>query len=561
MKKVFLISIVVLMASNCFSQLPNWIWARQATGTVMQNAWSVATDVQGNVYATGWYDSTMVFGSFLLPSAGGDDIFLVKYDANGNVIWAKRAGGSNEDRAYSVTTDISGNVYVTGFFASPTITFGTFTLTNFGFTTDIFIVKYDSNGSALWAHNVGGSTGQGDIGESIATDVLGNVYIAGEFYNHTITFGSNTFINADNSGMYSDIFLAKYDTNGNLIWAKNAGGADNENGSSISTDVAGNIYLTGEFSSPTITFGSTTLINSGGFYIAKYDLNGNVVWARTTTGYLYSSGRSVATDVSKNAYVTGVFGGTTIVFGSDTLINFDVSGIITDMFVVKYDSIGNVIWVRKAGGNYDVMGQSISTNTSLASNALSIYVTGRIEGTSIIFDTDTISVPSVGNDPDILFIVEYDFNGNVICASVLKDGNAIWSAVATDNFGNAYTVGEFQNNQFAVGTDTLTLTAGSTFFIAKYNCEGTTVNTKEILQQEFVSIYPNPFTLQTNINFAEEQLNSTIRIIDIVGKEIKTINFTGRQLVIDNAEMKAGIYFVQTTDEKNNVTNKKIIIQ
>ncbi len=87
------------------------------------------------------------------------------------------------------------------------------------------------------------------------------------------------------------------------------------------------------------------------------------------------------------------------------------------------------------------------------------------------------------------------------------------------------------------------------------------ISIEEINNSTNIIIYPNPFTSQTTIKFSEEQKNTTIRIIDLLGKEIKTINFTGRQLVIDKGEMQEGIYFVQTIDEKKNVINKKIIIQ
>ena len=87
------------------------------------------------------------------------------------------------------------------------------------------------------------------------------------------------------------------------------------------------------------------------------------------------------------------------------------------------------------------------------------------------------------------------------------------------------------------------------------------VGVKEESKSAETTIYPNPFTTETTITFGEEQKNTTIKITDLLGKEIKTINFTGKQLVIDKGVMQAGIYFVQTTDEKKNLTNKKIIIQ
>ena len=117
----------------------------------------------------------------------------------------------------------------------------------------------------VWANSAGGTSGDGGI--SIATDAAGNTYITGDFYSPAITFGGTTLTN---NGGY-DIFIAEYDTNGNVVWAKSAGGTADDEGFSIAADAAGNTYITGGFKSPAITFGGTTLTNNGSYkiFIAK----------------------------------------------------------------------------------------------------------------------------------------------------------------------------------------------------------------------------------------------------------------------------------------------------
>ncbi len=228
------------------------------------------------------------------------------------------------------------------------------------------------------------------------------------------------------------------------------------------------------------------------------------------------------------------------------------------MFIVKYSASGNVLLTRKGTGT--AVGIFGNEGYSIATDASAIYVTGGFSSPTIVFGTDTIYFPSGGYDP--IFLVKYDTSLNVICTSALASGGDDQNAVATDGFGNAYIAGDFYNvNPFIVGTDTLSITGTENIFVAKYNCNTLHEGIREQTFQETISIYPNPFTSQTTINFSAEQKNTTIKITDLLGKEIKTINFTGRQLVIDKAEMKAGIYFVQTTDEKKNITNNKIIIQ
>ncbi len=255
----------------------NVLWAKSAGGTQHDQGRSVSTDKSGNVFMTGYFGSaTVTFGTTTLTNAGNtgstDDIFIVKYDASGNVQWAKSAGGTAGDWGNSVSVDAGGNVFMTGDFQSATITFGTTTLTNADTTApaaDIFIMKYDAAGNVLWAKSAGGTSD--DFGSSVSTDAGGNVFMTGYFQSATITFGTTTLTNKDNSGNSGDIFIVKYDASGNVQWAKSAGGNSNDFGQSVSTDAGGNVFVAGYFQSATITFGTTTLTNAGfsDIFIAK----------------------------------------------------------------------------------------------------------------------------------------------------------------------------------------------------------------------------------------------------------------------------------------------------
>ena len=245
--------------------------------------------------------------------------------------WATSAGGTDYDFGFSLALDASGNAYVTGYFYSPTITFGSYTLTNVG-VTDAFLVKYDANGNVLWATSAGGT--DDDCGRFLALDASGNVYVIGYFFSSTITFGSYTLTNVG----LSDVFLVKYDANGNVLWATSAGGTDTDESCSLALDASGNAYVTGNFSSPTITFGATTLTNSGSYdiFLVKYNANGNVLWATSAKGITGDWSSSLALDASGNAYVTGCSFSPTITFGSYTLTI--VNDHKNDMFLAKMKS-------------------------------------------------------------------------------------------------------------------------------------------------------------------------------------------------------------------------------
>ena len=146
MKTNFLTIALFFVQIGVFAQSPNYLWAKSAGGTSSDYGRSVATDASGNTFVTGvFYSTSITFGSYTLTNAGYADIFLVKYDASGNVIWAKSAGGTSYDFGWSVATDASGNTFVTGRFKSPSITFGSYTLNNanVGYS-DIFLAKLDN---------------------------------------------------------------------------------------------------------------------------------------------------------------------------------------------------------------------------------------------------------------------------------------------------------------------------------------------------------------------------------------------------------------------------------
>ena len=323
-------------------------WAKSTVNSsnAYCGGYSVCTDVFGNVYVTGQFYYTAHFGSYTLTSNGNDDIFLAKYDSSGNVLWAKSAGGSLYDYGSGLSTDRTGNVYVTGSFQSPTITFGPYTLTNAG-SYDIFLAKYDSSGNIGWVKNFGGSGA--DEGYSVATDALANVYVTGFFTSPSISFGIYTLINAG----ADNIFLAKYDSLGNVLWAKNNGGTGGVIGCYVAADSSGNAYITGDYGSGSITFGSDTLINAGGndAFLAKYTSSGNVDWAKRIGGIGNEVGWCVAVDKSNNVYVTGSFDSTSLTFDTITVQRPVVHN--DPMFIAGYDSSGHALWAKAlgSGGN------------------------------------------------------------------------------------------------------------------------------------------------------------------------------------------------------------------
>jgi len=367
----------------------NALWAKNAIGLSDDRSFTTNVDGSGNVLICGDFQSdTIKFDTTTLINTGvGGTVtisngFFAKYNSNGNVIFSKRIGGDGNDWCISASTDLSGNIFVTGLFGSSSLAFGTTTLTNTG---SIFISKYDSNGNPIWAKN---SIGTGvDFANGITTDSGGNVFVTGSFQGPTITFGTTTLTN---SGLNRDIFLIKYDQNGNVLWAKNTGSSANNSASSISLDPSGNILITGEFSSPTITFGTYTLTNSGllDVFLAKYDTNGNVIWAKSMGGAGNDEGNSVKTNTN-SVFLTGTFKSSSITFDTKTLIF--PSGAIDPIFIAQYDLNGNVICASTlpSGGN-GFVGVS-------ADNFNNAYLASTFQANPFIVGSNTLALTGSSN--------------------------------------------------------------------------------------------------------------------------------------------------------------------
>jgi hypothetical protein len=274
------------------------IWAKWLNITSEDVAEGVATDGSGNIYITG----------YIYTDSSYEDIFLSKYDTNGNLKWTRQLGTIDFERAHAVATDISGNIYITGYTESgldgnPN---------NDGLYYDIFLTKYDTNGNKIWTKQLG--TSADDEAYSITTDSYGNIYVTGR------TWGSLGGTNAGNV----DIFLAKYDASGGIIWIKQLGTNGNDEGRGIVVDSSGNIYITGE------TSGNLDgNVNAGIFdaFLSKYDTNGNKLWTKLIGTNADDEGRGIAVDTFGNIYITGWTEG-----GLDGNINAGKS----DVFLTKF---------------------------------------------------------------------------------------------------------------------------------------------------------------------------------------------------------------------------------
>ncbi|MBK9256192.1 MAG: SBBP repeat-containing protein [Saprospiraceae bacterium] len=464
--------LLLLVAGIPKSLAQDFLWAKSMGGTSSDIGIGIAVDGSGNVYTAGSFQGTADFdpgaGTANLTSAGFQDIFVSKLDANGNFLWAKSMGGTSSDIGIGIAVDGSGNVYTTGYF-NGTIDFdpgaGMVNLSSAG-NGDIFVSKLDANGNFLWAKSMGG-TGE-DIGRGIAVDGSGNVYTTGNFAG-TVDFdpgaGTANLISAGSR----DIFVSKLDANGNFLWAKSMGGTGDDYAIAIAMDGSGNVYTTGNFAG-TVDFdpgaGTANLISAGSrdIFVSKLDANGNFLWAKSMGGTAEDNGSGIVVDGSGNVYTMGNFQGTADFDPGAGTANLISAG-SRDIFVLKLDANGNFLWAKSMGGT------DIDNCYGIALDGSgNVYTTGYFQGTAD-FDpgAGTANLTSAGGED--IFVSKLDANGNFLWAkSIGGTATDIGVSIAVDGSGNVHTTGYFGGTvdfDPGAGTANLTSAGGEDIFVSK----------------------------------------------------------------------------------------------
>ncbi len=363
------------------------MWARQSGGVKLDEGKAICTDVNGYVYITGIFTGTASFDTINLTSNGSTDIFVSKYDTDGNFIWVKQIGGSGEDISASIDSDVNGNVFITGHFKN-IVDFDpdpskVFNLISAG-QEDAFILKLDSSGQFCWATQIGGTSF--DRGRSIKVHDNGNVYTTGSFL-YTINVYPG-LCSLTSIASYDSYILQLDNNSGNCIWAKQIGGTGNQISRSIAVDSIGNVYTIGEFQYST-DFGGCNENTGGNFYIfiLKHDVYGNCEWLNVAgTPTLIDFGKSIVVDLKGNVYIFGDFRSTAY-FGSFTLTSNGDS----DVFLSKLDSDGNFLWAMQMGGSNIDSGSEIKVDANG-----SIYATGFFRDTADFDPNGIYNMTSAG---------------------------------------------------------------------------------------------------------------------------------------------------------------------
>ncbi|EKO68956.1 hypothetical protein AR546_13160 [Leptospira interrogans serovar Canicola] len=386
-------------------------------------AYGITSDSLGNVYTTGMTSGNLD-GQV---QSGTQDLFVTKYDGNGNKQWTRLLGVAGiQTSARGITSDNLGNVYTTG------TTFGNLDGQALSGTQDLFVTKYDGSGNKQWTRLLGvaGATTQAN---GISRDIFNNLHVSG------YTLG-----NLDGQALsgIQDLFVTKYDTGGNKQWTRLLGVAGQiTQANGVAFDSSGNIYLTGRTSG---NLDGQALSGIQDLFVTKYDTGGNKQWTRllgvagvSTTAY------GITSDSLGNVYTTGVTSG--------NLDGQALSG-TQDLFVTKYDTGGNRQWTRLLG----VAGQITQANGIASDSSGNTYLTGRTSG--------SLDGQALSGTQD-LFVTKYDSGGNKQWTRLLGIAGVSTTAygITSDSLGDLYSTGITSGN-----LDGQILTGTQDLFVLKY---------------------------------------------------------------------------------------------
>ena len=487
----------------------------------------MALDKVGNCYVLG-----------NRPVSGGiGGILTIKYNSNGDTVWTRtyNIGSGNAAVNTAITADSVGNVYVLGYIGP---TFGPY---------DIVLIKYNTSGQQQWIKTYLNSF-PGDV----ALDNTGNIYVCG--------------------GIGNSALLIKYNSNGDTIWTRTLNIAGNGSGAGhIKVNGQGYVYLGGS---------STNISTNQNYFLAlKYDSNGVYQWHNTYTSTGFETMRAMTIDVLGNCYLAGdgsdgiAAGGLTIKYNingnqlwvksfsygeggqvngiiADALGNIYVTGYIgisgpnLDYITIKYDSLGDSIWVQLYGGNANQNDEAYSIDLD---DSNSIYITGRSRDMTNSRDYMTIKYSSIGQQ---LWLARY--NGP------LGNGEDISYNVKVDNLRNVFVTGVSDRGGLIFDYATI-----------KYSQTVGIEPVSNIIPDEYrlEQNYPNPFNPKTKISYQIPK-SGTVKLIvyDLLGSQLTVLENGHKQagiytLEFDASNQSTGIYFYKLISENYIETRKMILVK
>lgn len=397
--KPLCLGLLTLWSFSLFSQEITFEWAHAFGGPQSDPPSDVGVDSEGNLYFVGGFSGTADFdpsiNNYNLTAAGSLDIFIAKYSSEGTLLWAKSLGSGGSDTADNIIIGSNDEIYISGTFDGM-VDFdpngGVSALSSNGWQ-DCFLMRISNEGDLLWARSFGAS--ELDLVQGLHLDQNGNVLIAG-YFNGEVNFNPNAAPIIYNAVGDNDVFVCKYDANGNLLWAKQLSGSGSAFAKGITCDSNNNIYFAGYFTLEMDCDPNSgeQIINSNGLndaYMIKLNENGEFVWSKSFGAW--SEDRIFAIEIATNdrLYVGGYYRGDVDFDPNEGEILIPSTNGSEDYFIQQFDLDGNLIWAQGFGGSQSEFLQSLAVdatnNVYICGSAASIYDADPSENENLISNT------------------------------------------------------------------------------------------------------------------------------------------------------------------------------
>jgi hypothetical protein len=524
MKRVLMILITLMLSMT--SSWSQETWLRTFGGTKRDRGESISATPDGGYVLTGTTASDD--GDFEGSSRGAGDVFVMRLDSRGDLVWKKTFGGSGEEAGQSITTTPDGGYVLTGTTASDD---GDFEGMNRG-GSDIFVVKLDSGGDVQWKKTFGGSGN--DRGWSISLAPDGGCVVTGDFRSNDGDFEG---MNRGNS----DIFVIKLGSRGDLQWKKTLGGVHAETSYAITTTPDGDCIGTGE-----------TISNSGDFmgvrreyadiFVTKLGPGGDVKQKMVFEGSAPELGRSIAVTPDGGCVLTGS----------------SIVGVYTkeyDIFIIKLDSGGDVQWQKTFGGSYDDISYSIAI--SLDGGCV---ITGETNSSDGDFEVAHWS------DFDI-FIIKLNAQGHLQWKRTFGGaGSNRGNCIATTPDGGYVLTGESlsKDGEF-VGMNK----GGFDIFVLKLDAHGnlnipTSVN-DQTDNSSPLTVSPNPFSSVSNVSYSLDQPSHVrIEVVNSIGEVTAVLSdrqaeIGAHEVSLNATNLGTGTYWIRMVTD-HQVFSKQVVL-
>jgi len=569
-KTLLFISLILMefISQNCYAQIGwQWVAAGKAIGINGETEFwgKIAVDDSGNVYETNispWFDSA-VFGTFkILNPQVLCQIIVTKTNSTGNFLWAIGTLHSNAI-PISIAPDKYGNLYLLGVYYGGNLKIGTKSVNTSPAANSYFLAKISAQGTVIWAKNVGNysiTTPTHDAEDEflncrggLGIDTFGDIFVTGSFCDAYLAVDTIRISNFDTIpdpfwGTYSfDIFLENFDTSGSIKWVKTFGDIYDDFSYLLSATPNGNVLIQGDIGyCTTPNFCDGLLSNTG--YLARFDRFGNCLMARDYGITVFD----MTTDPDNNIYILSAMD-SILTLGTTTLTSNGSS----DVLVIKYDSLLQVLWANSGGGVLPDEAYGITVDA-----CQNVFVCGEMgmnpgpnmtPGYTMNFNEHILSQVS-DSCCDPMFVVEYDNAGNYQNSLALTTGGDDVNGITVDNKGSFYVGADYISLQpWIIGNDTLNPTDGSEYSIIakfRYDSLGCSIyhwtdetNSLPIPFRNNIIISPNP--VQTELTISSSTLITNITITNLLGQKLYAHEYSEKNVQIDVANLPAGMYLVQ----------------